>query len=92
MYFRGTEKDLNKYLDRNQLTLFDSAIDPSCGSNFAFFRDIESLSTSGDESQLLNPRYFTQQHSDVKTMLDDANKKIKALKAAAVQNVCGIVF
>ena len=75
-YFRGTEKDLDKYLDRNQLTLFDSAIDPSCSSNFALFCDIESLS-SGGGSQLLTPRYFTQT-SDAKTMFDNANTKSQA--------------
>ena len=26
-YFRGTEKDLDKFLDCNQLTLFDSEVD-----------------------------------------------------------------
>ena len=49
-YFRGTEKDLDKFLDRNQLTLFDSEVDPNFDSNFALFCNIESLSTSGEGS------------------------------------------
>ena len=51
-YFRGTERDLNKFLDRNQLTLFDSEVDPNFDSNFALFCNIESLATSGAGSQL----------------------------------------
>jgi len=76
-YFRGTEKDLDKFLDRNQLTLFDSEVDPNFDSNFALFCNIESLSTSGAGLQLLYPRYFTQQ-SEAMKMFDNANTKAQA--------------
>ena len=38
---------------------------------------IGSLPTTGDESQLLNPRYLTQQ-SDAETMFDNSNSNTKA--------------
>ena len=72
-YFRGTEKDLDNYLRINRLNLFDAAIDPSCDCNLAFFRDIESLSTPGEASHLLNPRYFVEQIDAESIIMFDYN-------------------
>lgn len=75
-YFNGTEKELDKFLTRNQLNLFDSEVDPTMDSNFALFCNIESLK-KGDKSQYLNPRYYTQA-SDAIKMFDNADTKTQA--------------